>query len=199
MHIARIYAGSNYPIALGTYTYTYKNTCTHPHAYIRANKQNVHRARIAGSCSPILPGSAHTRIYQYIHKPHTHIHKPHTHTYMHTHACLLIAGRDSPIVLGSVRASHMEDAYDFYKPNLTSEYPTVFGQESNVCYLRALDGKKIFVNVCVCIAIVCVKSGKSSYFYYYYWLPQVDIHTSCVYIHSQTQAAHEVLCIHTHT
>mmetsp|Transcript_21931 Transcript_21931/g.53994 ORF Transcript_21931/g.53994 Transcript_21931/m.53994 type:complete len:527 (+) Transcript_21931:86-1666(+) len=55
-------------------------------------------------------------------------------------AVALLIGRDSPIVLGSVRASHFEDAYDFYKPNLSSEYPTVFGQESNVCYLRALDG-----------------------------------------------------------
>ena len=38
------------------------------------------------------------------------------------------------------REDHFEDAYDFYKPNLSSEYPTVFGHESNVCYLRALDG-----------------------------------------------------------
>jgi hydroxymethylglutaryl-CoA synthase len=52
----------------------------------------------------------------------------------------MLIGREAPIVLGSVRSSHFEDAYDFYKPNLSSEYPTVFGQESNVCYLRALDG-----------------------------------------------------------
>eukprot|EP00286_Rhodomonas_abbreviata_P009951 CAMPEP_0181317862 /NCGR_PEP_ID=MMETSP1101-20121128/16696_1 /TAXON_ID=46948 /ORGANISM="Rhodomonas abbreviata, Strain Caron Lab Isolate" /LENGTH=522 /DNA_ID=CAMNT_0023425287 /DNA_START=31 /DNA_END=1596 /DNA_ORIENTATION=- len=55
-------------------------------------------------------------------------------------AVAMLIGREAPIVLGNVRASHMEDAYDFYKPKLDSEYPTVFGQESNVCYLRALDG-----------------------------------------------------------
>eukprot|EP00285_Hemiselmis_virescens_P017387 CAMPEP_0173392420 /NCGR_PEP_ID=MMETSP1356-20130122/19527_1 /TAXON_ID=77927 ORGANISM="Hemiselmis virescens, Strain PCC157" /NCGR_SAMPLE_ID=MMETSP1356 /ASSEMBLY_ACC=CAM_ASM_000847 /LENGTH=492 /DNA_ID=CAMNT_0014350211 /DNA_START=73 /DNA_END=1547 /DNA_ORIENTATION=- len=55
-------------------------------------------------------------------------------------AVAMLIGRDAPIVLQTVRSSHFEDAYDFYKPNLSSEYPTVFGQESNVCYLRALDG-----------------------------------------------------------
>mmetsp|Transcript_30176 Transcript_30176/g.79788 ORF Transcript_30176/g.79788 Transcript_30176/m.79788 type:complete len:478 (+) Transcript_30176:322-1755(+) len=55
-------------------------------------------------------------------------------------AVAMLIGRDAPIVVGPVRASHMEDAYDFYKPRLDSEYPTVFGHESNVCYLRALDG-----------------------------------------------------------
>lgn len=55
-------------------------------------------------------------------------------------AVAMLIGRDAPLVLGTVRASHFEDAYDFYKPRLDSEYPTVFGQESNVCYLRALDG-----------------------------------------------------------
>lgn len=33
----------------------------------------------------------------------------------------------------------MEHAYDFYKPNLSSEYPVVDGQLSIQCYLRALD------------------------------------------------------------
>lgn len=33
----------------------------------------------------------------------------------------------------------MEDAYDFYKPNLESEYPIVDGKLSITCYLRALD------------------------------------------------------------
>ncbi|EKX44618.1 hydroxymethylglutaryl-CoA synthase [Guillardia theta CCMP2712] len=55
-------------------------------------------------------------------------------------AVAMLIGRDAPLAMGSIRASHMEDAYDFYKPKLDSEYPTVFGQESNVCYLRALDG-----------------------------------------------------------
>uniref|UniRef100_A0A7S0DYV6 Hydroxymethylglutaryl-CoA synthase n=1 Tax=Hanusia phi TaxID=3032 RepID=A0A7S0DYV6_9CRYP len=55
-------------------------------------------------------------------------------------AVAMLIGRDAPLAMGLIRASHMEDAYDFYKPKLDSEYPTVFGQESNVCYLRALDG-----------------------------------------------------------
>jgi len=33
----------------------------------------------------------------------------------------------------------VEDAYDFYKPNLESEYPIVDGKLSISCYLRALD------------------------------------------------------------
>lgn len=33
----------------------------------------------------------------------------------------------------------MEHAYDFYKPDLASEYPVVDGQLSIQCYLRALD------------------------------------------------------------
>lgn len=53
----------------------------------------------------------------------------------------MLIGPDAPIHLStpSIRASHMEHAYDFYKPSLDSEYPTVFGHESNECYLRALD------------------------------------------------------------
>lgn len=33
----------------------------------------------------------------------------------------------------------MENAYDFYKPNLASEYPLVDGKLSIQCYFRALD------------------------------------------------------------
>ncbi|PNJ22994.1 HMGCS2 isoform 1 [Pongo abelii] len=38
-----------------------------------------------------------------------------------------------------LRGTHMENAYDFYKPNLASEYPIVDGKLSIQCYLRALD------------------------------------------------------------
>lgn len=54
-------------------------------------------------------------------------------------AVAMLVGPDAPLYLDGVRSSHMEDAYDFYKPNLDSEYPVVFGHESNECYLRALD------------------------------------------------------------
>jgi len=51
----------------------------------------------------------------------------------------LLIGPDAPLVLEPIRSSHFEDAYDFYKPVLTSEYPAVDGPLSNTCYLRALD------------------------------------------------------------
>lgn len=54
-------------------------------------------------------------------------------------AVAMLIGPDAPLYLDDVRSSYMEDAYDFYKPNLDSEYPVVFGHESNECYLRALD------------------------------------------------------------
>lgn len=38
-----------------------------------------------------------------------------------------------------MRAIHMAHAYDFYKPNLSSEYPVVDGKLSIQCYLGALD------------------------------------------------------------
>ena len=37
-------------------------------------------------------------------------------------AVAMLIGRDAPLAMGSIRASHMEDAYDFYKPKLDSEY-----------------------------------------------------------------------------
>ncbi|CAI6551031.1 CFF_HP2_G0034790.mRNA.1.CDS.1 [Saccharomyces cerevisiae] len=48
-------------------------------------------------------------------------------------------GPDAPIVFDSVRASYMEHAYDFYKPDFTSEYPYVDGHFSLTCYVKALD------------------------------------------------------------
>lgn len=39
----------------------------------------------------------------------------------------------------SLRASHFENAYDFYKPDPKSPYPKVDGGFSNTCYLRAVD------------------------------------------------------------
>jgi hydroxymethylglutaryl-CoA synthase len=44
------------------------------------------------------------------------------------------------VIEPGLRASHMEDVYDFYKPTMASEYPRVDGHLSNACYLRALDG-----------------------------------------------------------
>ena len=55
-------------------------------------------------------------------------------------AVALLVGPDAPIVLEpGLRGSYMEHAYDFYKPDLTSEYPYVDGHYSLNCYTKALD------------------------------------------------------------
>ncbi|XP_048320179.1 hydroxymethylglutaryl-CoA synthase [Ziziphus jujuba] len=55
-------------------------------------------------------------------------------------AVALLIGPDAPIAFESkFRGSHMAHAYDFYKPNLASEYPVVDGKLSQTCYLLALD------------------------------------------------------------
>ncbi|SCU90991.1 LAFA_0F01244g1_1 [Lachancea sp. 'fantastica'] len=51
----------------------------------------------------------------------------------------LLIGPDAPIVFDSARGTHMEHAYDFYKPDFTSEYPYVDGHFSLRCYVSALD------------------------------------------------------------
>lgn len=55
-------------------------------------------------------------------------------------AIAMLVGPDAPLAFESkFRASHMSHAYDFYKPNLASEYPVVDGKLSQTCYLMALD------------------------------------------------------------
>jgi hydroxymethylglutaryl-CoA synthase len=55
-------------------------------------------------------------------------------------AVALLIGPDAPIVFEpGLRGSYMQHAYDFYKPDLASEYPYVDGHFSLTCYTRALD------------------------------------------------------------
>lgn len=55
-------------------------------------------------------------------------------------AVALLIGPDAPIVFDAgMRGSYMQHAYDFYKPDLTSEYPYVDGHFSLNCYTEALD------------------------------------------------------------
>jgi hydroxymethylglutaryl-CoA synthase len=55
-------------------------------------------------------------------------------------AVAMLIGPNAPLVFEpGLRSTHMEHVYDFYKPNLNSEYPVVDGQLSNQCYLKALD------------------------------------------------------------
>lgn len=69
-------------------------------------------------------------------------------------AIAMVVGPDSPLVIDrGVRSSCMKHAYDFYKPNLKSDYPVVDGQLSIQCYLNALD---------ICYQTYC-KKMKSKY------------------------------------
>ncbi|XP_022116758.1 hydroxymethylglutaryl-CoA synthase 1 [Pieris rapae] len=55
-------------------------------------------------------------------------------------AVAMLIAPDAPLVFDcGVRASYMTHAYDFYKPDLASEFPYVDGKLSIQCYLSALD------------------------------------------------------------
>lgn len=55
-------------------------------------------------------------------------------------AVAMLIGPNAPIIFDrGLRATYMKHAYDFYKPDLTSEYPVVDGKLSIQCYLSALD------------------------------------------------------------
>ncbi|XP_073011693.1 hydroxymethylglutaryl-CoA synthase [Typha latifolia] len=55
-------------------------------------------------------------------------------------AIAMLIGPNAPITFESkLRGTHMAHVYDFYKPNLASEYPVVDGKLSQTCYLMALD------------------------------------------------------------
>lgn len=55
-------------------------------------------------------------------------------------AVAMLIGPDAAIVFDrKVRSTYMANVYDFYKPDLRSEYPFVDGHLSNQCYLQALD------------------------------------------------------------
>lgn len=52
----------------------------------------------------------------------------------------MLVGPDAPMVFEpGLRGSYLTHAYDFYKPDLTSEYPVVDGQFSIQCYTEAVD------------------------------------------------------------
>ncbi|XP_011498798.1 PREDICTED: hydroxymethylglutaryl-CoA synthase 1 [Ceratosolen solmsi marchali] len=55
-------------------------------------------------------------------------------------AIAMLVGPDAPLIFDrGLRASCMRHAYDFYKPDLRSEYPVVDGKLSIQCYLSSLD------------------------------------------------------------
>jgi hydroxymethylglutaryl-CoA synthase len=52
----------------------------------------------------------------------------------------MLIGPNAPLVMDAgLRGSYVRHAYDFYKPDLTSEYPIVDGHFSIKCYLEAVD------------------------------------------------------------
>ncbi len=52
----------------------------------------------------------------------------------------MLVGPNAPLVVEpGLRGSYIVHAYDFYKPDLTSEYPVVDGHYSVRCYTEALD------------------------------------------------------------
>ncbi|PVI04835.1 hydroxymethylglutaryl-CoA synthase [Periconia macrospinosa] len=52
----------------------------------------------------------------------------------------MLIGPDAPIVIEpGLRGSYITHAYDFYKPDFTSEYPVVDGHYSIRCYTEAVD------------------------------------------------------------
>ncbi|KAJ1172117.1 hypothetical protein NDU88_003967 [Pleurodeles waltl] len=55
-------------------------------------------------------------------------------------AVAMLVGPNAPLALErGVRGTHMQHVYDFYKPDLSSEYPVVDGKLSIECYFSALD------------------------------------------------------------
>ncbi|CAE6479620.1 unnamed protein product [Rhizoctonia solani] len=54
-------------------------------------------------------------------------------------ACAMLIGPNAPIVIEPVHGTYMANCYDFYKPDLSSEYPFVDGQGSIIAYLKSLD------------------------------------------------------------
>ena len=52
----------------------------------------------------------------------------------------LLVGRNAPLQIDlRTRTTHATDVWDFFKPNMDSEYPEVNGSLSQTCYLSALD------------------------------------------------------------
>lgn len=55
-------------------------------------------------------------------------------------AVAMLVGPGAGLVLErGLRGTHVEHVYDFYKPDMSSEYPVVDGKLSIQCYLRSLD------------------------------------------------------------
>ncbi|WVQ69689.1 hydroxymethylglutaryl-CoA synthase [Kwoniella botswanensis] len=54
-------------------------------------------------------------------------------------ACAMLIGPNAPLVIEPVHGTHIANTWDFYKPDLSAEYPTVDGPWTIAAYLGALD------------------------------------------------------------
>jgi len=54
-------------------------------------------------------------------------------------AIAMLVGPNAPLVIEPVHGTHMVNAWDFYKPDLSSEYPQVDGPETLYAYLGSID------------------------------------------------------------
>ncbi len=55
-------------------------------------------------------------------------------------AVAMLIGRDAPLQIDvRTRTTHATHVWDFFKPNMDSEYPSVNGALSQTCFLTALD------------------------------------------------------------
>ncbi|XP_038056186.1 hydroxymethylglutaryl-CoA synthase 1-like [Patiria miniata] len=76
-------------------------------------------------------------------------------------AIAMLIGPDAPLVLErGLRHTHMEHVYDFYKPDMSSEYPRVDGKLSIQCYLGALD--KCYQGYCAKAEALMQKEGDTT-------------------------------------
>ncbi|CAK4082989.1 unnamed protein product [Aphanomyces euteiches] len=68
-------------------------------------------------------------------------------------AVAMLIGPNAPLVMESeLRTTFSENMWDFYKPDLHSEYPTVDGKFSQSCYMKTLDD---------CYRRFCVKNEQA--------------------------------------
>lgn len=58
----------------------------------------------------------------------------------------MIIGPNAPIVVEPIRSSFFNHAYDFYKPDPRTEFPTVDGHMSINTYLNAIDNNYKTIN-----------------------------------------------------
>ncbi|KAI9637747.1 putative 3-hydroxy-3-methylglutaryl-CoA (HMG-CoA) synthase [Dioszegia hungarica] len=54
-------------------------------------------------------------------------------------ACAMLIGPDAPLVVEPIHGTHIANSWDFFKPDLSSEYPTVDGPLTLKAYLGSLD------------------------------------------------------------